>query len=903
MRRAISIAVTCIALNGVALADNSNRSLRQQTNIPAEQLTSALAALANQFHFQLLYQTVTAEDRCTQGVKGYVTRDEALRQVLDSTGLTYRYLDEKTVTIVPQSPSANARGAAKDASGTCSGTRKETSKNAASSQTRGARAEQASEQNHESVAADAAGDAHEQHAPALEEIVVTATRHKASVQDVPLSITAFGQAAMQNLGITGIQDIARLTPGLTTSYANTGTTIISIRGISSTVGTSTTGIYIDDTPIQVRYIGAGTAASNAFPAVFDLDRIEVLRGPQGTLFGSGSEGGTVRFITTPPSLTQYSGHGRAEFSFNERGVPGYQFGDAAGGPLVPGQVGFRVSAYVNEDAGWIDLQPYPGAIVAQSNVNTDQTATVSGALTWAVTDALQITPSVFYQREHRGNTNDYWRVLSNPADDEFISGFQFAQPETDKFVLPSLKAEYKLPGVTLFSNTSYLDRTRDALADYTFIAVQILTHNFTGPNSVTQTYFNNPQKAFTQELRLQSSNPNSVVTWVVGGFYQDSRQKANEVAVSPTLGSLTEALFGATVPQVFGLDLLPGGIAYEGFDTSRDQQLAYFGQVDLKATRALTLTVGLRYSHTKFDYSNAQDGPFNGGPTAYAGNASENDTTPKYGVSYKLGGGALLYASASKGFRPGGGNAPVSLETCAPDLAKLGLTKAPTTFSSDHVWSYEAGSKGRLLAGRVQWDASAFYVDWTGIQSRVNLNTCGQEFIGNLGSAVSKGFDLQAQIAPYRGLTVETSLGYTDSRYAKTVLDGGTPQMPIVSKGELLPTPPWHAVVAVDYDFAELANERTPYLHVDDTYTSGYTLGNPKDVLYDPRNPASYSSANELNTRVGLKAGDWDVALFCKNMLNAHAVYDTIHANSGSDLFLDQALPPRVFGVTANYWF
>src|SRR5581483_3269282 len=114
-------------------------------------------------------------------------------------------------------------------------------------------------------------------------------------------------------------------------------------------------------------------------------------------------------------------------------------------------------------------------------------------------------------------------------------------------------------------------------------------------------YFSNPQKAFTQEMRLQSSDPNARLTWVLGGFYQDDRQEADEVAVVPTLGNLTQALFGATVPQVFGVDLLPGAIAYEGHDTSRDRQLAYFGQVDLKITHALTVTAGLRYSRTKFD--------------------------------------------------------------------------------------------------------------------------------------------------------------------------------------------------------------------------------------------------------------------------------------------------------------
>ena len=153
----------------------------------------------------------------------------------------------------------------------------------------------------------------------LEEVIVTATRHAESIQNVPVSVTAYDQTAITQSAISSIEDITRLTPGLDAQTGNAGQSIISIRGIYSTVGTATTGIYIDDTPIQVRFLGAGAAAGSAYPALFDLDRIEVLRGPQGTLFGSGSEGGTIRFIPEP-SLTQWSGHARSQFSFGANGA-------------------------------------------------------------------------------------------------------------------------------------------------------------------------------------------------------------------------------------------------------------------------------------------------------------------------------------------------------------------------------------------------------------------------------------------------------------------------------------------------------------------------------------------------------------------------------------------------------
>src|SRR6185312_9898612 len=192
---------------------------------------------------------------------------------------------------------------------------------------------------------------------ALEEITVTAQRRTERIQDVPISISAFSSEQMDAQGVRDIDAIARLTPGITfqrTDARNTSASSISIRGIASAAGAATTGIYIDDTPIQVRYLGAGGAAFNAFPQVFDLDRIEVLRGPQGTLFGAGSEGGTVRFITPQPNLTHTSAYVRSELGYTEGGDPSYEAGAAFGAPIIQDKVGFRVSAWFRRDGGWVD---------------------------------------------------------------------------------------------------------------------------------------------------------------------------------------------------------------------------------------------------------------------------------------------------------------------------------------------------------------------------------------------------------------------------------------------------------------------------------------------------------------------------------------------------------------------
>ena len=210
------------------------------------------------------------------------------------------------------------------------------------------------------VATSAQAQTSEQKSPAAEaqntieinEIVVTATRRTETLSKVPISVSAFSQKDLESRGAREFSDVVRLTPGLSLQKSPIGGNEISIRGISSSAGASTTGIYIDETPIQARNLGY--APSTAFPSLFDIERVEVLRGPQGTLFGAGSEGGTVRFIQTEPSLTDYSYRGRAEIATTRSGAASYEAGAAVGGPLIQDKLGFRVSGYYRRNGGWID---------------------------------------------------------------------------------------------------------------------------------------------------------------------------------------------------------------------------------------------------------------------------------------------------------------------------------------------------------------------------------------------------------------------------------------------------------------------------------------------------------------------------------------------------------------------
>ena len=246
----------------------------------------------------------------------------------------------------------------------------------------------------------------------LTEIIVTAQRRDERLQDVPISVSVYNQATMDVQGTRNVTDIARLTPGVTFTPGainnNADSSDIAIRGIDSTAGAATTGIYIDDTPIQSRHLSFGTF--NAYPYLFDIDRVEVLRGPQGTLFGSGSEGGTIRFITPEPGLEHYSMYARSEAAYTEHGDPVEEIGLAGGGPIVNDSLGFRASVSFRHEGGYVDRVDWQTGQVSDRNANANTTKTARLALKWAVTDDLTVTPSVYYQSRHIDDTSSWWVI-------------------------------------------------------------------------------------------------------------------------------------------------------------------------------------------------------------------------------------------------------------------------------------------------------------------------------------------------------------------------------------------------------------------------------------------------------------------------------------------------------------
>jgi len=741
----------------------------------------------------------------------------------------------------------------------------------------------------------------------LDEVIVTSTRVAQPLSKVPISVIAYSQATLDKLSVRSVDDLGRLVPGLDFDRNGFGLqSTIAIRGISSTVGSATTGIYIDETPIQARTLG--NSSGNAYPVIFDLERVEVLRGPQGTLFGAASEGGNVRFITPEPSLTEFHGYTRSEVATTDHGDPSYEAGAAVGGPIIADTLGFRVSVYYRRDGGYIDREHYLDPSSGENNSNYLDSSAVRLAFKWVPLAGLSITPSVFYQELYQNDTPTVWSILSNPATETYVSGAGSNSSSHDRFALPALAVKYDLDRVQLISNTSYYDRREASTYDYTLYDISYFSPGG-NPNtffSIPGYYSNSPQSNdqhnFVQEVRLQSAHPEDRLTWVAGLFYSDASQNARETVDTPFLADY----IGAPVQAVFGYPLINGVIGYiDNFD-NKDIETAAFGNVSFAVTDKLRVAAGARASRARFDYSENKDGPAAGGPSSTSGAEKESPVNPKYTISYQDE-ETLYYASAAKGYRIGGANPPIpQYAGCTSALASLGLGAAPLTYKSDSTWSYELGTKSRFDGGRADVAASVFYIDWSNIiQAIPSLADCPFSFTTNLGKAVSKGFDVQGDLKIGSALTLSGSASFTDAKYTESIRSAGATQ-DLVTAGHTLGGSPWNLVASAEYRvFGHIGTEE--YFRIVANYRSendGPSATNdPHYNTYDPLIP-NPPATTDVDLRAGTRFADgWDVSLFAKNVLNADTGLDYSRYAVGAEVFHYVPTRPRTIGITVSRQF
>ena len=734
------------------------------------------------------------------------------------------------------------------------------------------------------------------------EIVVTATRHAEPMSKVPLSVSAFSQEMLDKRGVKDISGLVRQTPGIQLDPSGFGNqTNIAIRGVSSTVGAATTGVYIDDTPIQSRQVGY--TSTNAFPAVFDLERVEVLRGPQGTLFGAGSEGGTVRFITPQPSLSATHLYAKAEGSATQDGAPSGEIGASVSTPLIADKLGLSLAGWIRRDGGYVDRQDAntPGAPLL-GHVNWGVSKVGRAALKWQATDALSITPSLFFQQHYQNDSDNFWESLSQPSSGKFVSGQSNQTWDKDTFYLPALNINWRSDALQLVSNTSYYIRDQSSQIDYSTVWSSIFAGQQNTPGYFSAAHNTNSQRTFTQEVRLQSDNPDAKLKWVVGGFYAKSVQNFTEAVVDPNFSLL---FGGAPLVAVFGEDLIDGTYSLKGNGRGADEQLAGFADVTYAITAKLKLAAGLRVAQTKFTGSSLFDGPLVGAPQVQAPvSVTEHPVTPKFAIDYQATSDLLFYTSASKGYRIGGTNAPVPALPCAGSLAGYGYTGAPPLYASDSLWSYEAGAKGKTAGGRVSFGASIFHVDWSNIQQQVNLNTCGAQFIANLGSAKSNGFDAQATLRVSHALTLDGTVSYTNAQLKSTIYGAAaaTNALSIVSAGDHLDSHPWTLSLGANWE-KRVANDYTLYARGDYQYKSRGDKTAATDSATAAFDPGAWhlQALAFASLRAGLRWSTFDAALFVDNIADTHPIVSRAQDNIAVGSYHDITTRPRTFGLTVTY--
>jgi outer membrane receptor protein involved in Fe transport len=760
----------------------------------------------------------------------------------------------------------------------------------------------------------------------LQEVVVTAQRRSERLMDVPMTIQAFTQETLDQQGLRSVDDLTRVAPGVTflrngmssSGNYNDEDSDISIRGIDSTAGAATTGIYVDDTPIQTRHLNFGTV--NPYPALFDLDRVEVLKGPQGTLFGAGSEGGTIRFITPEPSLTTYSGYARAEYGNIDGGGQNYEAGAAFGGPIIDGVLGFRVSASFREDGGWVNrvtytAPPLGGAGVyignpavtgvTERSANWHDTQTFRAALKWQPIDGLSVDPSIYVQTLHINDTGAYWLNISDPASNNYNNGNAQRDPSTDPWYLGSLKISWNQPWANIVSNTSYFDRQQHSISDYSqWYDTVFLGNTYPLPNQINSSYFTDRQNNFNEEIRASSADPSSPLQWSAGLFYTHTNEDSTEYVVAPA---------GCTGNCPINAPGYPAGslVYLQPRFSLLDKQAAIFGEVSWKFFDVFKLTAGLRYSDLQY-YGVVQEieqGSFGTLNVNTPSSGSSRPVTPRFVLNYQPDPDNLYYVSAAKGFRPGGINTTLPSDCFAGTGVNPASAAAP--FSSDSLWQYEVGSKNTLLDHRLTVSGSIYYIKWKNIQQFVYL-ACGLGFDYNLGEVTGKGGDLEVQWRALDELTLGLTAAYTDSSFdEKVTLPGGTDQL--VASGDHLAASPWNIDVNAEYVLTAVAYK--PYLRLDYQYaTPQKSLIPYTDPANDPNADATLPGLPEirvLNVRAGVRFSGFDVSLFATNALNYHTpIFVSRDFNAPAyglpnydTNYFGRGYAPRTVGVTGTYKF
>jgi len=739
----------------------------------------------------------------------------------------------------------------------------------------------------------------------LQEVTVTAERFQSTVQNTPISISAITGDQLDAAGITSVEQLAHDVPGLSMRTAGPGQTEYEARGLASSGGSApTVGFYLDDIPLTPPATSQ-TGKVVIDPDLYDIDRIELLRGPQGTLYGSGSMGGTVRLITNQPQLNTFDGSLQGTLSDTQGGS-----GNGGGSFMLNVPLGeslaVRVVGTDTYRSGWIDrtvLNPFPedvpfselpaygrGNVLAAPvqdvvhDVNTENLGLVRASILFKPNDDFSVDARVLYQHMSMGGYDEF----DDPPGPQYMSTYapyDIREPIEDWFHLYSLTATWNLGFADLTSTSGYFQRheaqTQDASESISWFS-EVYPY-FPAPYSEIDL-----TRQFSEELRLTSKGDDPL-RWVAGAFYSDDRNDWNEY------GSSDGAAF---------LAMQPDGVVYAGDLYYRIQQYAVFADGAYKITDQWKFETGLRWYRYDTVSSNEASGFFAPPPVPFKQySISDHGLNPRFDLSYAPNADLTTYLSASKGYRPGGPAGPNYPAFC-------GGGQTPP-YSPDSVWDYEIGEKAKLLGNWLTVNSDIYYIKWSGVQETVAL-PCGYTYEANAGDGRSYGpeIEINAKLSDDWYLTANGS--YTDAKinrpssaFVAAVLTnpapGGVPGCPSIEECSSIPI----LNVPKDAASASLVYSRQVLNGYDLTArVSDYYVGSAYDQAYAFAIPLP--SYNIANARLGLGRDAWNVTLFVDNLTNKVAELTTNNTQfqfNTPQLVRVSTNQPRTFGTEINYRF
>ena len=690
------------------------------------------------------------------------------------------------------------------------------------------------------------------------DIVITAQKRRERLLDVPQSVSVISGDALDNAHAMRMADYLTRIPSANIVESQAGQTRIVLRGINTGGVGATVATYVDETPF-------GSATSLANGAVlapdidpFDLARVEVLRGPQGTLYGANSLGGLVKYVTVAPDPHLFSAAGELGFEDVAHGNNGW-WARAAGNVPVTKDAAFRLSGFYRRDPGYID-NIHDGNDVNDGN-------TYGGRFSFLVrpTEALRIRGSVLLEniRSNGSNAEDVDPVTLRPAYGQLEQLRLIQEPNDINYRIYNTTIDYDFGPVALVSSTSYGTLDQSGAFDASGVYGPILTSILGMPlgAAVDQGM---KQRRFTQEIRLGSTRHN-VIEWTAGGFYTKEKNR------------LAQDLFGIdgasgdAIPSLDGLVLVSLPSHYE--------EVAAFANATWHIIPKLDLTAGGRFSHNKQSVQQNTAGLLAGGGSVFEGNSSDDVFTYSVAPTFKPNDHTRVYARIAKGYRPGGPNA----------VSPLAADAVPRQFGPDTTTNYEIGVKTETADHLFSAELTGFIIDWQDIQLLVQVAGLGVN--ANGGTAKSKGFELTGSFNPVHGLSLYANGSYVDA-YLTSDTD---PLLVGAVSGDPLPyNPKWQSTIGAEYE-RPLSNSVTGHAGISWHYT-GKRRGD-----FSPAGQPHLDAFSQIDAHVGVDFNRFRFDAFARNLTDARGVLNLATQGPVNGNYAAAIVRPRSFGLALGY--